>query len=220
MEEGEVVVGFAVAAGGDAALCFQPGVCALDGPAVAGLWVGCFQAALSAPPHLPGGGAGGDRLPCSAGLADAGLDLALAQRLLELAAGIATVCPQLLRADTAGCEGLYKGEEMALLVLVAGREPYLERRAVRVDGQVVAAAGETAERARDLLAPFFASTKEASTITRDQSSRSALASSSCKTVIAAANNPRADHSSSLRRHVSPLGRPSSRKGTCNQGVSV
>lgn len=31
--------------------------------------------------------------------------------------------------------------------------------------------------------------------------------------------PRRDHSSSRRRHVSPLGKPSSRKGTCNHGVS-
>ena len=40
VEEGEVVVGFAVAAGGDAAFCFQPGVGAFDRPAVTGLWVG------------------------------------------------------------------------------------------------------------------------------------------------------------------------------------
>jgi hypothetical protein len=34
VEEGEVVVGFAVAAGGDAAFCFQPGVGAFDREAV------------------------------------------------------------------------------------------------------------------------------------------------------------------------------------------
>jgi len=41
VEEGEVVVGFAVVAGGDAAFCFQPGVGAFDREAVRRLRVGC-----------------------------------------------------------------------------------------------------------------------------------------------------------------------------------
>ena len=100
LEEGEVVVGFAVAAGGDAAHCFQPGVGAFDGPAVTCLWVAGF------------------------------------------------------------------------------RQP------ARFDYEVKAAAGRASERARDLLAPLFASTSEASTITRDQSSLSAPASCCCSTRIA------------------------------------
>jgi len=109
---------------------------------------------------------------------------------------------------------------MPPFVLVAGREPHFERRPAGVYGEVVAAAGPAQERARDLLAPFFASTSEASTITRDQSSFSAAASSSCKIRTAEASSPRLDHSSSRRRQVSPLGNPSSRYGTSSQGVSV
>jgi len=85
---------------------------------------------------------------------------------------------------------------------------------------VVAAARAAHERARDLLAPFFASTSDASTISRDQSNLSASANCCCNAANAAGNKPRADHSSNRRRHVSPLGKPSSRNGTCNQGVSV
>src|SRR5438309_12022698 len=107
---------------------------------------------------------------------------------------------------------------MPLLVLVAGRESHRQRRAACVYGQVEAAAGAAAERARDLLAPFFASTSEASTITRDQSSFSASASCSWRTPIASWKRPRRDHSSSRRRQVSPLGRPSSPEGTCSPGV--
>src|SRR5438445_8872094 len=78
---------------------------------------------------------------------------------------------------------------MPLLVLVAGRESHRQRRAACVYGQVVTAAGPAAERARDLLAPFFASTSEASTITRDQSSLSAPASCCCKRRSAASSTP-------------------------------
>ncbi len=109
---------------------------------------------------------------------------------------------------------------MSTLVFVAGREPDRQRCTVGVYGQVRAAPWPAQERARDLLAPFFASTSEASTITRDQSSLSAPANCCCKTAIAFWNSPRRDHSSKRRRQVSPLGKPSSRKGTSSQGVSV
>lgn len=210
MEKGEVVVGFAVAAGGDPAFCFQPGVGAFDWPAVAGVRVGGAQPPASASPDLAGGGAGGDGVAFAAGLADLRLDLAFAERLFERARGVAAVGPQLVGLDTALAERVEQGQQMPSLVLVAGRQPDLQRCAVRVYGQVVAAAGPAQERARDLRAPFFASTKEASTITRDQSSLSAPASCSCKTAIAAGNKPRCDHSSKRRRQVSPLGKPSSR----------
>ena len=100
-----------------------------------------------------------------------------------------------------------------MLVLVASRKPQRERQTAGVYRQLVAASGPAQERARDLLAPFFASTSEASTITRDQSSLPAAANSCCKTCSAAAKSPRRDHSSKRRRHVSPLGNPSSRYGT-------
>lgn len=109
---------------------------------------------------------------------------------------------------------------MPALVLVAGCESQLQGQAVGVYGEVKAAASAAPECARDLLAPFFASTNDASTITRDQSSRSAPATCCCSTPIAAANSPRCDHSSNRRRHVSPLGNPNSRNGTSNQGVAV
>jgi hypothetical protein len=184
VEEGEVVVGFAVAAGGDPAVGFQPGVGAFDRPAVAGLGVAGLQPSLLAAPDLLHGGAGGDRLAGPAGLADPRLDLPLAQGLLERGRGIAAVCPQLARVDPLLGERVDEREQVPLLVLVAGRQTHRERRPVRVYDQVVAAAGRAAERARDLLAPFFASTSEASTITRDQSSLSASASCCCRSASA------------------------------------
>lgn len=78
MEEGEVVVGFAVAAGGDSAFGFQPGVGAFDRPAVACLWVAGFQPSFLASPDLAGRGALGDRLARAARSADPRLDLAFA----------------------------------------------------------------------------------------------------------------------------------------------
>jgi hypothetical protein len=210
VEEGEVVVGLALAPRRDPSSCFQPGVRALDGPAVTCERVGSFEPSLLAAPDLACRRAGGDRLARAARLADARLDLALAQGLLDRARGIGAVGPELTRVDAALGEGIEQREQVALLVLVSGREPDRERRPARVYGQVVAAARPPTERARDLLAPFFASTREASTSTRDQSSSCASTRCSCRTPIAAGKSPRRDHSSSLRRHVSPLGKASSR----------
>jgi hypothetical protein len=210
VEEGEVVVGLTVAAGGDPSLGFHPRVRAFHGEALAGLGVGSAQPTSPSSPHLAGGRAGGEQLACAARPGDAGLDLALAQRPLERGRGITAVGPHLLRADAAAQERVQEREQVPALVLVACGEAYLERCAAGVYGQVVAAPGPAQERARDLLAPFFASTSEASTITRDQSSLSPSASSTCRTAIAAGSSPRADHSSSRRRQVSPLGSPSSR----------
>ena len=101
VEEGEVVVGFAVAAGGDAAFGFEPGVGAFDWPAVAGVGVGAAEAAASASPDLAGRGAGGDGIAAAPGLGDARLDPALAQGLFELPRGVAAVGPQLAGLDVA-----------------------------------------------------------------------------------------------------------------------
>ncbi len=81
MEEGEVVVGFAVAAGGDAAECFQPGVGAFDGPAVTRLRVAGFDASFFAAPDFAAALVGRDLVAGSAWLADARVDLAFLQRL-------------------------------------------------------------------------------------------------------------------------------------------
>ena len=51
----KVVVGFAVAAGGDPAFRFQPGVGAFDRPAVSGLRVACLELGVSSAPDLAGG---------------------------------------------------------------------------------------------------------------------------------------------------------------------
>ena len=213
MEEGEVVVGLALAAGGDAPFCFQPGVGAFDGPAVAGLRVGAC-AAVGVCLATPRGCwcAVRDRLACSARLGDARLDLALAQCLLERGRGVAAVCPQLPGPDPlARASASTSGSSWRRSFSLPAATLHLQRRAARVCGQVVAAARPAQERARDLLAPFFASTSEASTITRDQSSSvrpGQLACSSPKSLQRAA--PAADHSSRRRLHVSPLGSPNSR----------
>src|SRR5206468_1784864 len=136
---------------------------------------------------------GGDRLVWAAALADAGLDLALAQRPRERARVVAAVGPDLVGPDPARRQRVEQGQQVPALVLVAGREPDLERRPAGVYCEVVAAARPAPLGARDLVAPFFASTSEASTITRDQSSRSASASCSCRTRIACSKRPRRDH---------------------------
>jgi hypothetical protein len=81
LEEGLVGVGFAVAAGGDAAAGFQPGVGAFDGPAVAGLRVAGLGRAFAAAPD--GRRLLWRRLAAAAPLADPRLDPAREQLLLE-----------------------------------------------------------------------------------------------------------------------------------------
>jgi hypothetical protein len=120
VEEGEVVVGFAVAAGRDSASCFEPGVGAFDGPAVSCEWVGGLEASFLSAPDFAGRGAGRDRLPGSAGFADPRLDLQLAERFFEFASGVSTVGPQLAGMQTLACQHLDQGQQVAAFVLVAG----------------------------------------------------------------------------------------------------
>ena len=176
MEEGEVVVGVAVAAGGDSSSCFQPGVGAFDGPAVARLGVACFELSFFAAPDFSGWCVGRDRLAGSAWFADPWFDLAFAECGVDCLRGVAAVGPEFVWADAACDQLVDQRQQVALLVFVAGREANCERCAVGVYGEVVAAALCAAERARDLCAPFFASTSDASTISLDQSSNSASAS--------------------------------------------
>jgi len=102
VEEGEVVVGFAVAAGGDAAFRFQPGVGAFDRPAVSGLRVACLESAFLAAPDLASGLAGWDRLVRSASFADPGLDRAFAESVREWVGVVAAVGPDLVGTDATG----------------------------------------------------------------------------------------------------------------------
>lgn len=119
MQEGEVVVGFAVAAGGDAALGFQPGVGAFHGPAMAGLRIRGSQPAPPASPDCSGRRALWDRLALAPRPRDARFDLTLAQRLLERGGGIAAIGPQLLGVNAAPDQGVDQRQQMSSLVLVA-----------------------------------------------------------------------------------------------------
>lgn len=134
MEEGEVVVGFAVAAGVDAAHCFQPGVGAFDGPAVTGLRVAGFDASFFAAPDFAAALSVWDRVAGSAWLADAGADLSLGESLLERRGGVAAVCPELVGVDAGGGELVEQRQQVAPFVFVAGGEPDRERLTGSVDG--------------------------------------------------------------------------------------
>jgi hypothetical protein len=126
VEEGEVVLGFAVAPGSDSAEGFQPGVGAFDRPALGCLWVDRFEAALFAAPDLAGDGVGRDRVAFAAWAADAGADAALGECLLVRGGVVAAVGEQLLRPDAPLVQQLEQRQQVALLVLVAGREQDLE----------------------------------------------------------------------------------------------
>jgi hypothetical protein len=220
VKEREVVVGFAVASGADPSFCFQPGVGAFDGPAVAGLGVAGLDLPAFAAPDLACRRAFGDRVSGAARPTDPGLDSSVDQSGLELSAVVAAISPELIGPQLTLEQLVGQRQQLVALVDVAGRQPDRERQPVGVYGQVIAAPWAAQERARDLLAPFFASTNDASTITRDQSSLPVPTSRSCNTTSASANSPRCAHSSNLRLHVSPLGNPSSLYGTSNHGVSV
>jgi len=134
VEEGEVVVGLAIASGGDPSSCFQPGVCALDRPALAGLRVARLQPPLLAPPDLVGSLPGRDRLGGLAPPADAGADPALGERPLVRLRGVAAVGPELERMDPGRGERVEQRQQVALLVLVAGPEADRQRQPAGVDG--------------------------------------------------------------------------------------
>lgn len=210
LEEGEVGVGFAVAADLDSAAAAQPGVGALDRPALPGQGVGCLESFLFPDPDLAHGCAWLDRLGSVARFADVGLDPSLSELGEQLVGVVAAVGAELDRDAAARGELVEQRQQVALLVFVAGRQSDLEREPAPVYCEVKTASRLAAECARDLRAPFFASTVEASTITRDQSSRCAFASWSCSTSITPAKSPRRCHSSNRRLHVSPLGNPSCR----------
>jgi hypothetical protein len=134
LEERQVVVGLAVATGSDPPQRFQPGVRALDRPALAGLRVARLQPPLLSPPDLVARLSGRDRLPALARLGDPGADPPLGQRPLVRTRGVASVCPQLPRMDAGVREPLEQRQQVALLVFVPGRERDRERQPAGIDG--------------------------------------------------------------------------------------
>jgi hypothetical protein len=101
---------------------------------MAGLRIARLQPPLLSAPDLPCRRAGRDRLPGPAGLADAGADPALGQRPLVRARGIAAVGPELARMDPGRGQAVQQRQQVAALVLVAGRERDRERQPARIDG--------------------------------------------------------------------------------------
>jgi len=134
VEEGEVVVGFAVAAGGDAAFGFQPGVGTFDGPALTGERVWGFRLALAAAPDLAPRRAGWEWVAGAAAFADPGFDLAGAQGVFELFGVVAAVGPELAGLDPATGECVQEREQVAAFVFVPGGQPDFERLPVAIDG--------------------------------------------------------------------------------------
>jgi len=66
-------------------------------------------------------------------LADPGRDLPFAELLFELFACVAAVGPQLARLDPAFAKRLQQRQQVPPFVLVAGRQPDLERQPGAVD---------------------------------------------------------------------------------------
>src|SRR5207248_11599741 len=93
LEEGEVVGGFAVTAGGDPPFRLQPRVRAFDRPAVARLRVGRSEPSPAAAPDQACRRVGGEGLASPARLADPGLDPPREQRLPERPRGLAAGGP-------------------------------------------------------------------------------------------------------------------------------
>jgi hypothetical protein len=147
-------------------------------------------------------------LPGSAPPRDHGFDAAPQQLPAQLIAVVASVGPQLRWAAAALEELVDERQQMPPLVLVARPDPNREGRAGRVYRKVEAAPRAAAERAADLLAPFFASTSEASTIARDQSANPSCSSSTRIRPSSCSHKPARSHSRKRRQHVCPDGHPS------------
>ena len=167
----DVAVGFG--ADGESSEAAQPGVGAFDDPAVAGERVAGAGDASASAAALSLCLAGGERVAGSASFADLGGDPAGAEFVAERFAAVAAVGPDLAGPVAGSGERVDQRQQVGALVFVAGAEPDLQRPTVGVYGKVVLAGRKAAvDRARpDQIAPFFASTIEASTTTRDQSSR-------------------------------------------------
>jgi hypothetical protein len=95
------------------------------------MWVAGLGLACAATPDLAG--AGRERIAVATSPADLRLDTPRAQLLAERFGVVATVGPELLGALAAGEQLVDQRQQVALFVLVAGRDADGERGAVAVD---------------------------------------------------------------------------------------
>jgi hypothetical protein len=211
-EVGEVDVAVGFGADGEPSEAAEPGVGAFDDPAVAGEWVAGAGDAFAPACAWSGGLVGEEWIACPAAFADLGCDAAGAELVAEGIAAVAAISPDLARLVAEIGERVDERQQVRAFVFVAGADPDLQRPALGVYDEVILAGRKASvDRARpDQVAPFFASTVDASTTTRDQSSRPLWSSSETRSVSACGQTPLSIHSCSRRRHVSPLGKPSSR----------
>src|SRR5438552_11419208 len=111
MEEGEVVVGFAITPCRDPAFPFQPRVGALDGPAVARERVAGLDLSASAASDLAGW-PGRNGIAGTAAFTDPRLDRSLTQCAVELGGVVAAICPQLVGSDPARGERVEERQQV------------------------------------------------------------------------------------------------------------
>jgi hypothetical protein len=172
-EVGEVDVAVGFGADGESAEAAEPGVGAFDDPAVAGEWVAGSGDAFAAAGAWPACLVGEEWVAWAAAFADLGGDPAGAELFAQGVAAVAAVGPDFAGSVADVCERVDQRQQMRAFVFVARAEPDLQRQALGVYGEVILAGRKASvDRARpDQVAPFFASTVEASTTTRDQSRR-------------------------------------------------
>jgi hypothetical protein len=195
VDEGEVELGSAFPAGGEAAVVVEPGVGAFDRPAVAA--VGVAAAALAA----------------AAAFRDVWFDAARLELVAEVVGVVAAVGVEpvgvFFVAAAQRRDRVDDGEQVSLLVLVRRGDTGGEREPVAVYGEVDLAA-RTAAVGRvfaDSGAPLFAATIVASTKTADQPTRFPATSRCCSRSTSCGHTPARCHSSKRRQHVFPDGLP-------------
>jgi hypothetical protein len=130
----------------------------------------------------------------AAAAADHGFDSPQPGLGTKLLAVVAAVGPQLGRHDPTREQRVEQRQQMGPLVLVAGPDPDREGDVVRVDDQMETAARAASQRATDRVAPFFASTTDASTIARDQSTSPSASNNSCTRANSRSQTPARRHS--------------------------
>ena len=165
-----MAVGFG--ADGEAAEAADPGVGAFDDPAAAGEGVGGAGDALASAGAGSGGLAGRERVAWSAAFADQGGDRAVAQLVAERVAAVAAVGEDVGGLVAVGAQFVDQWQQMRALVLVAWPQADCQGPPEGVYREVILGAGKPAVDGAwtDQVAPFLASTIEASTTTRCQSS--------------------------------------------------
>ena len=199
-------------AGVESAEASEPGVGSFDDPAVAGFGVASPDDFLAASGAGPWGLAGEFGVAGAAAAADSRGRFAGADGVAEGVAAVAAVGPDLFWLVAGLADGVEQRQQVRAFVLVAGPEPCLDGPAVRFDCEVVLGRGHAPVHRAGAgeITPLFASTIDASITSRDQSSLPARSSSATSVSSACSQTPLPIHSCNRRRHVSPLGKPSSR----------